>query len=167
MKPDAEICDQSRYVNSLDFPGIVLPKRAKNEKDKDGKKPPIAPPFANRGVKLGDVAIAFNPKNGLAKGAFVFDTGPRRNLGEGSVRLLADLKNEALPSTAAQSNGMGLGDTFVVLFPASVSELGSKDTWTPAKVREVAERKFLEFGNGSRDNAVARLKACAAAYKSH
>jgi hypothetical protein len=105
LKRDGGMCDQSRYIDALKFPGIVVPNRAKDEEAVANADPFVAPPFAAKGVRRGDLAVVFNPRTGRWKGALVHDTGPRDKLGEGSIRLAMDLTGRKdAPTSASATN---------------------------------------------------------------
>ena len=169
INPDLGPCNQKRYVNALKFPGIVVPNRAERdgEAGKDVVDPQVAPPFADRGIGRGDLAIVYNPATGLWKGAFLYDTGPRHLLGEGSLRLVLDLwgKSKA-PRSAPETNSLGIVETFTVIFPGSVADLGPNSSWTPERVHQAATERFKAWGGGSLTAALQRMFSCAQQYKS-
>lgn len=163
--PKAGVCDPRRYVDALKLPGIVVPNRATSEK-KGGKDPEIAPPFAERGVSRGDLAVVYNPETKVWRGAFIYDTGPRNLLGEGSLRLVLDLWNkQTTPKTAVETNSLGIEETFVVLFPGTAKRVGPGRTWTQDKIQALASDLLKNWGGGSVDGGLARLLACAESYK--
>lgn len=161
----AKLCDPKRYVDALKLPGIVVPNRARGER-KAGPDPEIAEPFAERGVSRGDLAIVYNPQTNIWKGAFLYDTGPRHLLGEGSVRLVLDLWGKrSVPKSAAETNSLGLEQTYVVLFPGTANRLGPGTTWTQSRIHDRATDLLKKWGGGSVDDGLRRLFACAEAYK--
>jgi len=158
----SDYCSQSRYFDALEFPGIVVPNRAEGEAAIPNADPEVAPPFAARGVRRGDLAIVYNPATGIWKGAFLYDTGPRKKLGEGSVRLVMNLTGRKRPPrSASETNSMSLPETFFLLFPGSVSDLGAEQDWTPERIETAAAGRFKEWGGGSLATALKRLLACA------
>jgi hypothetical protein len=160
-------CDQRRYVDALSFPGIVVPNRARHEKPVPRADPEVAPPFARRGVRRGDLAVVYNPETDLWSGALLYDTGPRHLLGEGSIRLVMNLRGlREAPTSAVATNSIGIVETFTVLFPGSVADLGPGGTWSPEKVEQAARARFRAWGGGTIEGALQRLLACAAEYKS-
>lgn len=166
LRQQGSVCDQSRYVDAVQFPGVVVPSRASNEDTGPNADLAVAPPFAVRGVKRGDLVIAYHPRTARWRGAFVHDTGPRRKLGEGSVRLIMNLTGKTEPpASAAVTNSMALGEVYYVLFPGTVGDLGDERNWTPRKIEEAARARFKEWGGGSTFGALARLLACARRYK--
>jgi hypothetical protein len=165
LKKTNDECDQGNYLDATLFPGIVLPRRAKGEKAAPKTDRAIAPPFAVRGARLGDLAIVYSTKSDTWKGALVFDTGPRKDLGEGSVALIVNLTGQPQPTTAEMTNKMAIAETYVVLFPGSVEDIGDKKDWTPKLIEDAAASRFMKWGNGSLDAAKQRLLACAKEYK--
>ena len=166
LKRNGSLCDQSRYIDALKFPGIVVPNRAKDEEAVANADPFVAPPFAIKGVRRGDLAVVFNPKTGRWKGALVHDTGPRDKLGEGSIRMVMNLTGRKdVPTSAQATNSMGISEAYYVLFPGSVNDLGDRKNWTPARIEKSAAARFKQWGGGSLDVALKRLSACAERYK--
>ncbi|MCC6890819.1 MAG: hypothetical protein IT536_20015 [Hyphomicrobiales bacterium] len=160
-------CSQRRYVDARKFPGIVVPNRAANERSIENRDPEVAPPFAERGVTRGDLAVVYNPATGVWKGALLYDTGPRHLLGEGSLRLVMNLRGQRqVPTTAIHLNSLGIVETFSLTFPGSVADLGPSTTWTPETVEQKAGERFKAWGGGSFTAALQRLFQCARDYKS-
>jgi hypothetical protein len=165
--PGARHCDPKRYVDALKLPGIVIPNRASDETPVPRADKEVAPPFAERGVSRGDLAVVYNPETRIWKGAFLYDTGPRHLLGEGSMRLVLDLRaQQQVPTTAVETNSLGIDETHVLLFPGTARRLGSGRTWTHEKIQRLATEQFKNWGGGSTTAALEKLLACADAYKS-
>jgi hypothetical protein len=76
-------CDVNDQVNPMDVPGLVL----------------VGGTSAVRefGARVGDLLVAFNPATMRVSSAIINDTGPRDNLGEGSVRLNMNLLGVTMP----------------------------------------------------------------------
>jgi len=167
LNPQARRCDPKRYLDATKFPGIVVPNRDSDERVvAEGADPEVAPPFAGRGVKRGDLAVVYNPETRIWKGALLYDTGPRRLLGEGSIRLVMNLRGtKRVPTSGDETNSMALAESFTVLFPGSVADLGPRQTWTPEKIERVAAERFKKWGGGSVERALERLQSCAEDYK--
>lgn len=78
-------CNCNDQVNPLEIPALVLVGGKKN-------------PLWKNGARLGDLLIAYNPKNNAVAYAIINDIGPRNKLGEGSVLLNMQLnKKNQLP----------------------------------------------------------------------
>jgi hypothetical protein len=158
-------CNPKRYMDALKFPGIVVPSRGDNETTDDEGDYQVATPFADRGVHRGDLAVVYNPETNRWKGALLYDTGPRHLLGEGSIRLVMNLRGmDKVPTSAVETNSLGIAKTTTVLFPKSAALLGPKSTWTPEKIERVAAEQFIKWGGGSIEGALQRLQACTEAY---
>jgi hypothetical protein len=160
-------CNQRKYVDARKFPGFVVPNRTDDERIVENTDPQVAPPFSERGLSRGDLAVVYNPDTGLWKGAMLYDTGPRHLLGEGSLRLVMNLRGlQQVPRTAVKLNSLGIVETFSVTFPGSAADLGPSSTWTPEKVEQAAAARFKAWGGGSLTGALERMFACAKVYKS-
>jgi hypothetical protein len=163
-----DYCSQSRYLDALKFPGIVVPNRDDDEDLVPGGDPEVAPPFAGLGVRRGDLAVAYNPETGIWKGAILYDTGPREKLGEGSIRLVMNLTGRTDPPRSGDAtNSMTIRETYVLLFPGSVGDLGDENEWTPEKIESAAAERFRQWGGGTITSALKRLFACAERYEKH
>jgi hypothetical protein len=165
--PSASYCDPKRYVDALKIPGIVIPNRSDEEQAVPGADDQIAPPFARHKVSRGDLAIVYNPETRVWRGAIIYDTGPRELLGEGSLRLVLDLRaSQQLPKSAIETNALGIAETNVLLFPGTAGQLGPGRTWTNEKIHGLASRLFKQWGGGTEMQALEKLAGCATEYKS-
>jgi hypothetical protein len=167
LNPNLHPCNQRRYIDARKFPGFVVPNRVSDERAvENATDAEVAPPFSERGVGRGDLAVVYNPDTGLWKGALLYDTGPRHLLGEGSLRLVMNLRGlREVPKTAVKLNSLGIVETFSVTFPGSVADLGPSSTWTPGKIEAAAATRFKAWGGGSFTGALQRMFACAQRYK--
>ena len=164
--PNMHPCNQRKYVDARKFPGFVVPNRTDDDRVVENADPEVAPPFSERGLARGDLAVVYNPDTGLWKGAMLYDTGPRHLLGEGSLRLVMNLRGlQQVPRTAVKLNSLGIVETFSVTFPGSAADLGPSSTWTPEKVEMAAAARFKAWGGGSLTGALERMFACAKEYK--
>jgi len=162
----SDLCSPKRYFDALKFPGIVVPNRSPDEESVAKGDPEVAPPFARRGVRRGDLAIAYNPATGIWKGAFLYDTGPREKLGEGSIRLVMNLMaRKNAPRSGDETNSMTIPEVHYLLFPGSVRDLGPEKQWTPRRIERAAAERFRKWGGGSIAVALKRLSACADEYE--
>ena len=76
----------------------------------------------NFGAKVGDLLVAYNPKTQLFSSAIIGDTGPKDNLGEGSVFLNMKLLGVTVPPTnKAETFKLSIENTqvLVAIIPAS------------------------------------------------
>jgi hypothetical protein len=104
-KGECEINDQ---VNPMAVPALVLVGGQNVVK--------------NFGAKVGDLLVVYNPKTQLFSSAIIGDTGPRDNLGEGSVLLNMKLLGVTIPPTnKAETFKLSIENTqvLVAIIPAS------------------------------------------------
>ena len=104
-KGECEINDQ---VNPMTIPALVLVGGSNVVKD--------------FGARVGDLLVAFNPKTQLFTSAIIGDTGPRDNLGEGSVSLNMSLLGATAPPTnKAETFRLTIEDAqvLIAIIPAS------------------------------------------------
>lgn len=76
------------------------------------------------GAKVGDLLVAYNPATKLFTSAIIGDTGPKDNLGEGSVLLNMKLLGITdPPANRAATNSLSINDTqiLVAIIPSSGS----------------------------------------------
>jgi hypothetical protein len=71
-----------------------------------------------------------------------------------------------MPRSGDETNAMALAESFTVLFPGSVDDLGARQTWTPEKIERAAAARFKQWGGGTEEGALQRLLSCADEYKS-
>jgi hypothetical protein len=108
-------CEINNQVNPMTVPALVLVGGANVVKD--------------FGAKVGDLLVAFNPKTRLFSSAIIGDTGPRDNLGEGSVLLnMRLLGTTTAPTNKTETFRLSIEDTqvLVAIIPASRSFHASK-----------------------------------------
>jgi hypothetical protein len=109
---------QARYVDASTIPFIVLPFGL------------------GMGLKLGDLCLVYNNTTGDNDFAIYADTGPRDQIGEGSIALAAALKVPSSPRTG----GVSAGITYVV-FPGSGKGYQEMGVWSAQ-----AGRIFSDWG---------------------
>jgi hypothetical protein len=101
-------CEVDNQVNPLTVPALVLVGGQNVVKD--------------FGARVGDLLVAYNPKTQLISSAIIGDTGPRDNLGEGSVFLNMKLRGTTTPPTnKAETFKLSIEDAqvLVAIIPAS------------------------------------------------
>jgi hypothetical protein len=138
-------CDQNRYIDSLTFNAIVLPKYthwASQEKV----------------LAEGDLVAVRNLGNGDIAFAVVGDRGNENSLGEGTVRLAAQLRRKTLAGNEnyEQVKALKLSAVEVVGFPQTDLR-DSLGKFTQADIDSHGRRAFEAWGG------VARLAACSGA----
>src|SRR5262249_37782577 len=97
---------QRRYVDASTIPFIVLPAGI------------------GMGLKLGDLCLVYNSKNGQSDFAIYADIGPRGQIGEGSIALAEALGVPSSPRTGGVSHGI-----IYVVYPGSGKGYQEKDFW--------------------------------------
>ena len=103
-------CDINDQVNPMAIPALVLVGGNNAVKE--------------FGARVGDLLVAYNPKTLLFSSAIIGDTGPKDNLGEGSVFLNMKLLGTTVhPTTKAETFKLSIETTqvFVAIIPASRS----------------------------------------------
>jgi hypothetical protein len=147
-----DVCDISNYVDALTVPALVLPKGESG--------------FFTRGARVGDLAVVMLPNSTSPVFAVVGDTGPKNELGEGSVALAGKLLGKTEPpknydEIRGRREFVGRGwvvpRSFVLIFSRTLDE--QNPFMTTERINEAAKRKFENWGG------VARLQACIRQYR--
>ena len=124
--------------------------------------------FAARGARTGDLVVTMLPDGSAPVFAVVGDTGPVKELGEGSVALNGRLLGKTSePSNYDEVRGRGqfagrgwqVRRALVLVFPNTRNT--QKPYMTTERIDADALRRFEDWGG------TARLKACATAYAAH
>ena len=108
LTDDKGECEINNQVNPMTVPALVLVGGQNVVK--------------NFGAKVGDLLVAYNPKTQLFSSAIIGDTGPKDNLGEGSVFLNMKLLGVTVPPTnKAETFKLSIENTqvLVAIIPAS------------------------------------------------
>lgn len=142
-KGECEINDQ---VNPMTVPALVLV---------GGQN--VVKSF---GAKVGDLLVAFNPKTQIVSSAIIGDTGPKNNLGEGSVLLNMKLLGTTTPPTnRAETFKLSIENSQILtaIIPASrLFEIEGNKPYTAENINErvkdwqgkagfTTSEKFLNF----------------------
>jgi len=144
-------CDITNYVDSLEVAALVLPKGQNG--------------FSTRGAKVGDLAVVMLPNSTTPVFAVIGDSGPSKELGEGSVALAGRLLGKTEPPKnydeirgrgAFVGRGWVVPKSFVLIFPRTLNE--QNPFMSTERINEAAQRKFEDWGG------LARLQACIQAY---
>lgn len=152
-----DVCSFSRYVDSLKTPAIVLPGREDEE---------VPTSFQKRGAWPGDLAVVMSADGSVLAYSVVGDTGPARNIGEGTIALAGRLlgkKNEPKnycevrgKSNCGGANYRGQGwdvpMAHVIIFPRTKDE--EHPYMTADRIEEQARVHFDNWGG------LDRLKSC-------
>lgn len=95
-------CEINNQVNPMTVPALVLVGGQNVVKD--------------FGAKVGDLLVAYNPKTRLVSSAIIGDTGPKDNLGEGSIILNMKLLGTTVPpANKAETFRLSIEDTQVLV----------------------------------------------------
>jgi hypothetical protein len=108
LTDDKGECEINNQVNPMTVPALVL---------LGGQNV-----VRNFGARVGDLLVAFDPKTQIVSSAIIGDTGPKDNLGEGSVFLNMKLLGRTTPPTnKAETFKLSIEDTkvLVAIIPAS------------------------------------------------
>ena len=120
------LCDQNRYLDAVKVSAIVLPGQLK-------KKTPtgvVAEPtgFDLRNAKVGDLVAVFRRDGTKVAFGVVGDSGPKRNLGEGTIRLAGSLLGKAdepvnydeiMGRPPFEGKGWAMKRVYTVIFPGT------------------------------------------------
>ncbi len=136
-------CDQDRYLDSLMYNAIVLPRNIGWVSQ--GHKP-----------REGDLVAVRNMANGRIEFAIVGDRGPARDLGEGTVKLTANLQGRTLAGneTYTEIKKLSLSKVQYVVFAGENIRKRSPGSFTQIDVDRVGKEIFDRWGG------VERLNAC-------
>jgi len=139
-------CDQRRYLDSLSFNAIVLPRNVS---------------WRSQGVATdeGDLVVVRDIASGRIAYAITGDRGPAQALGEGTVALAASLANRNLEGdeTYQQIKTLARPDVQYVIFPMDDIRRIMSGPFTQQDVNDVGERLFSDWGGGDRLDACADL----------
>ncbi len=139
-------CESNDQINSLEVPALVLVGGKNVVKD--------------FGARVGDLVVAYNPAKNLFTSAIIGDTGPKDNLGEGSVRLNMKLLGEAQPPVnRADTRRISISEDPVMIAVIPASNLFEIAGGTPFTEENIDRRlrnwqkkagfasfgKFIEF----------------------
>jgi hypothetical protein len=162
-KGECEINDQ---VNPMTVPALVLVGGQNVVK--------------NFGAKVGDLLVAYNPKTQLFSAAIIGDTGPKDNLGEGSVLLNMKLLGVTVPPTnKAETFKLSIDNTQVLVATIPASRLFRETKpytteninqrvgdWqqesgfaTPENFIEFMKSLQLDFGHCSQNESAGKIAA--------
>lgn len=163
----SDVCNISRYLDSLTVNAVVLPRGVIPLATKEKTKPKRLPSeFEKRNAKVGDIAAVMSGDGTILAFAVVGDTGPSKELGEVSVALAKVLLNKpTLPLNYQEVRGRSPfkptdswtpGKTFIVVFP------NTRDLASPymdqKRIDEKGKEIFESWGG------IDRLNDCRSSY---
>lgn len=133
--PSKGICDQDRFLNSLEIPFIITPRNSQ---------------LARRGATVGDLAVIHSPKTDKTIFAVVGDVGPKWGLGEGSIAVSKALNsNFEEPTSRKEVYGFGVENVVTVV----LTKAGMSPPYSNERITDAAVSAFAEFGGMSRLDA--------------
>lgn len=107
--PNGVRCNPANEINSNEIPGFVIHSDTTNFLGKNG-------------VRVGDLVVGYNPKTDKLVYAVIYDIGPKKKLGEGSVRMNMLLKEKTiLPKNIRDSYALVLDNAIISIIPQTKS----------------------------------------------
>jgi len=140
-------CDQSKWIDALTIPGLVLP---------------ISSPFPAHKAWMRNLVVVMTLDSGRVAYAIAGDAGPPKKLGEASVemnRILNGLPPGTIPANGTDAKRrFQAPESVVLIFTGPENRL--KYPVTPGRVHDSAKARFDAWGGEE------RLRACVAQIKS-
>lgn len=142
-------CEINNQVNSMTVPALVL--LGGNNVVKD------------YGAKVGDLLVAYNPDTQIAVSAIIGDTGPKDNLGEGSIYLNMKLLNKTEPPTSkVETYKLSIENTriLVAIIPASrIFEIEGNKPYTAENINQRVNDWKTKAGFGTPERFLELMKS--------
>lgn len=147
LDPSKPVCDQERYLDSLTYNAIVLPRGTKWASQKQ-----IA--------KDGDLVVVQNLKNRAIAFAIVGDRGPAKDLGEGTIALAARLGQKTLSGqeTYGEIKKLALPQVQYLVFPGVSIGKTKAGGFLQSDVDQAGQELLDRWGGISRLDACGTLK---------
>lgn len=143
--PNRGTCDQRRYLDSLSFSAVVIPKG-------------VSWSSLGRKIRNGDLAVVQNAKTKSVEYAVVGDRGPADSIGEGTVYLAAKLSGKSLSGSETYDSikKLAIPKVHYLILPGQNirSAVGPKAPLTQADIDRVGAQEFRAWGGED------RLAAC-------
>jgi hypothetical protein len=114
------------------------------------------------GAGVGDLLVAFNPRNNVVSAAVVGDTGPNDKLGEGSVGLIMALLGKTeQPKTYKDALTLDTGTDvmLIAIIPGSRS-FNLQRPFTKENIAARAQDWLIQAGFESQENFIDFMRAC-------
>lgn len=147
MKAGADECDQSRYLDSMAINANVLPMRIN---------------WRSQGALTDktDLVIARDMKSGRIAYAINGDRGPANKIGEGSIRLTAQLNGQELTGDETYSDirKLALTDVEYLIFPKIDIARKMNKNFTQADIDRIGAETFAKWGGTKRLDACKALE---------
>lgn len=143
--PARDVCDQARYLDAAKFNAIVLPNNAvwRSQRWK---------------ADQGDLAVTRDRATGRIAFAIVGDTGPARDIGEGTLALVASLGGKTLTGseTRLTTRTMGRADVDYLIFNGRELRRTYPSAFSQEDVDRMGREAFDAWGGEARLSACAR-----------
>jgi hypothetical protein len=142
-------CEFKNQIDPLTVPALVLLGGKNVVKD--------------YGVKVGDLLVAFNPETKIVTSGIIGDTGPKENLGEGSIRLNMKLLNKTTPPTnKLETYKLSIEKTkvLIAIIPAShLHQIEGNKPYTEENIEKRVKSWQLKAGFSSQEQFLALIKS--------
>jgi hypothetical protein len=116
-------CEYKNQVSSVEVAGLVLP---------GGDNV-----FKNEGVRIGDLAFAYHTVSKKLVLAVIYDGGPSKKLGEGSVYLNSQLLNKPIPNNYQDIKKLATSNNIIVGFiPGTKEYQKNKSPYSNVNIEE-------------------------------
>lgn len=146
LTSDKGECECNNQVDPLKVPGLVLAGGSRN----------IVRQF---GAKLGDLVIAYNPKNKNLVFGIINDAGPPNNLGEGSVLLNMKLKGDTtFPKNKRETFRYSISSDIIIGIIPNSRSFHEVRPFTAENINERVERWLRESGFAGKEDYVKFLE---------
>jgi hypothetical protein len=120
-----KVSDPRHYVDASKIPYLALPKRV----------------AAAGNIRLGDLAAVVNQANGKVVYAIFADMGPKDKIGEGSISLANQLRNEPTSDPGVKGGSFAKQIVYVI-FPGS----GNGQPKSQKEIADIGARLFERWG---------------------
>lgn len=153
----ADQCNPARYADAMKVPAIVVPGRIKEN---------VRTGFEMNNARVGDLVVVATPDLSKIVYSVVGDSGPGRELGEGTIALARTLlgkDHDPVNYLEVRGKPPFRGQGWDVPHTITLIMSGSRDQGTPYLTRERIEKAAAE--RFARWGGPERLRACVAAYR--
>lgn len=143
-------CECDNQVDPFVIPALVLagqhPKYGNN-------------PITTFGAKVGDLLVAYNPKNKKIVYAVIGDTGPEENLGEGSVILNMKLTGKTeFPKTRKETYSYATGKGIIICIIPNSNTYKKEPPYTQGNIQDRILKWFATQNINSEQEIISLLE---------
>lgn len=153
-----DACNPARYADSMTVPAIVVPRRLKDGRPTE---------FEQNGAHVGDLVVVATRDLSKVVYAVVGDTGPRRELGEGTIALAgallgknrepANYKEVRGKAPYRPSDGWDVSNVLTLILSGTRNR--DRPYMSKDRIDSDGAAEFAKWGG------IDRLRACAATYR--